>query len=237
MCGRFVSTTPLSALAEQLLVDDVRTDDDRPNWNVTPRSSVAIVAATPTGRSHESTRVLDRVRWGLVPSWAKDEKIGDRLINARAETITEKPAYRSAFAKRRCLIPVDGFYEWKVVPGQKAKQPMFIHRPDGALIVLAGLYENWKDKNDPDAQWIRSCSIVTTGANSTISAVHNRMPVILPPERHDEWLDPDNHDVESLRRLLVPAPEDALTFYPISLAVNRPANNGPQLLEPVVVEK
>lgn len=231
MCGRFVSTTPLSDLAERLLADDVRTDDDRPNWNVTPRSSVAIVAETK-----EHARVLDRVRWGLVPSWAKDDKIGDKLINARAETIREKPAYRSAFSKRRCLIPVDGFYEWKVVPGQRAKQPVYIHRPDGELIVFAGVYENWKDKRDPAAEWVRSCSIVTTAANATIAKVHDRMPVILMPERHDEWLDPDNHDVELLARLLVPAPDDYLSYYPISTAVNRPGNNGPELLEPIAVD-
>jgi putative SOS response-associated peptidase YedK len=230
MCGRFVSTTPLTDLAEQLLVDEVRTDDDRPNWNVTPRAAVAIVATTK-----EHRRILERVRWGLVPSWAKDAKIGDKLINARAETITEKPSYRNAFAKRRCLIPVNGFYEWKAVPGQKAKQPVFIHRPGGELIVFAGVFENWKDKSDPDAEWIRSCSIVTTAANHTISAVHNRMPVVLEPEHHEEWLDPNHTDVAALARLLVPAPDDYLTFYPISTAVNRPANNGPELLDPISV--
>lgn len=241
MCGRFVSTTPLTDLAERLLVDDVRTDDDRPNWNVTPRSSIAMVAATVdperTLERVSPERTLERVKWGLVPSWAKDLSIGDKLINARGETIRERPSYRRAFAKRRCLIPVDGFYEWKLVPGQKAKQPMYIHRPGGELIVFAGIFENWKDKAEPDSAWVRSCSIITTNANTTISAVHNRMPVILPPERHDEWLDPDNDDVESLARLLVPAPDDYLTFYPISTAVNRPSNNGPELLKPVVVEE
>ncbi len=231
MCGRFVSTTPLTDLAERLLVDDVRTDDERPNWNVTPRSSVVIVASG--GEPEHRRRVLDRVRWGLVPSWAKNLSVGDKLINARAETIREKPAYRRAFAKRRCLIPVDGFYEWKVVPGRKTKQPVYIHRVDGEPIVFAGLYENWKDKNDPDAEWIRSCSIVTTNANARIAAVHNRMPVILQSDRFAEWLDPENHDVDALTRLLVPAPDDLLTYYPIRSLVNRPANNGPELLEPV----
>ncbi len=228
MCGRFVSTTPLTSLAEQLLVDEVRTDDDRPNWNVTPRVAVAIVAETA-----EHSRVLDRVRWGLVPSWAKDAKIGDRQINARAETIRERPAYRHAFKKKRCLIPVDGFYEWQVVPGQKAKQPVYIHRPGGELIVFAGVYELWRPKDEPDAPWMRSCAIITTAANATISAIHDRMPVVLAPSVHETWLDADNEDVDALSALLVPAPEELLTWYPISTAVNRPANNGPQLLEPV----
>jgi putative SOS response-associated peptidase YedK len=228
VCGRFVSTTPLTSLAEQLLVDEVRTDDERPNWNVTPRAEVAIVAETA-----EHARVLDRVRWGLVPSWAKDVKIGDRQINARAETIREKPAYRHAFKKKRCLIPVDGFYEWKVIPGQKAKQPVYIHRPGGELIVFAGVYELWRPKDEPDAAWLRSCAIITTAANATIAEVHNRMPVVLAPEVHERWLDPDNQDVGSLVDLLVPAPDDLLRWYPISTAVNRPANNGPELLEPV----
>ncbi len=230
MCGRFVSTTPLTNLAEQLLVDEVRTDDDRPNWNVTPRAPIPIVASTA-----DHVRVLDRVRWGLVPSWAKDLKIGDRQINARAETLRERPAYRHAFKKKRCLIPVDGFYEWQVVAGQKAKQPVFIHRPGGELVVFAGLYEMWKDKSDADAPWIRTCAIVTTAANETIAPVHNRMPVVLPAQHHDTWLDPDNDDVDALSELLVPAPESLLQWYAISTAVNRPANNSPELLEPLAV--
>lgn len=236
MCGRFVSTTPLTDLAERLLVDDVRTDDDRPNWNVTPRSSVVIVAenaAEGERGEQEHRRVLDRVRWGLVPSWAKDLAIGDKLINARAETLREKPAFRRAFAKRRCLIPVDGFYEWKVVPGRKTKQPVFIHGVDGAPITFAGLYEVWRDKTDPDAPWVRSCAIVTTNANATIGTVHDRMPVVLDPAVHEQWLDPDNHDVDHLAELLVPAPDERLSFYPVRLLVNKPANNGPELLEPV----
>ncbi len=236
MCGRFVSTTPLTDLAERLLVDEVRTDDDRPNWNVTPRSSVVIVAESSRASEddgQEHRRVLDRVRWGLVPSWAKDLSIGDKLINARAETVREKPAFRRAFAKRRCLIPVDGFYEWKVVPGRKTKQPFYIHSADGAPITFAGLYEVWRDKTDPDAPWIRSCAIVTTDANSTIAAVHDRMPVVLEPAAHEQWLDPDNHDVDGLAGLLVPAAEERLRCYPVRLLVNKPANNGPELLEPV----
>jgi putative SOS response-associated peptidase YedK len=232
MCGRFVTTSAVADLAERLHIDEVRDVEDVPNYNVTPRTEVLVVAQTAN-----HARVLDRVRWGLVPSWAKDVKVGDKLINARAETISEKPAYKRAFAQRRCLIPVDGFYEWKVIPGRKTKQPVFIHSTTPAApLVFAGIYEVWKDRNDPDAPWLRSCSIVTTAANDTMRAVHNRMPVILGESVWDEWLDVDLHDTERLQRLLVPAPNDAVTFYPIRTLVNRPANNGPELLEPVPFE-
>ncbi len=227
MCGRYVTTSAVSELAARLLADEVRADDTGANYNVTPRTEVPIVAETA-----EHTRVLDRVRWGLVPSWAKDLKIGDRQINARAETIAEKPAYRRAFAKRRCLIPADGFYEWKVVPGRKAKQPVFIHPTEpGGVFAFAGVYEVWRDKADPEAPWLRSCAIVTTSANATMSPVHDRMPVILPPAAWDSWLDPDNHDVDALTQLLVPAPDNVLEWYPIRTLVNKPQNNFVELLE------
>jgi putative SOS response-associated peptidase YedK len=230
MCGRFVTTSSVAALAEKLDVDDVRADDgEGPNYNVTPRTEVAIVAV-----SEEKGRVLDRVRWGLVPSWADDTKIGDKLINARAETIRKTPAYRHAFAKRRCLIPADGFYEWKRVPGQKVKQPMFIHpASDDDVLAFAGVYATWKDKNDPDASWMRSCAIVTTSANATMAPIHNRMPVMLSPSDFDAWLDPANTDLDALEALLVPAPDDAIVTYPVRTLVNKPANNFKELLEPV----
>jgi putative SOS response-associated peptidase YedK len=235
MCGRYVTTSAVAELAERMHVDEVRavSDADRANYNVTPRTEVPVVAES-VGESGMHTRVLDRVRWGLVPSWAKNLSIGDRQINARAESIAEKPAYRRAFAKRRCLIPADGFYEWKVVPGRKAKQPVYIHptEPDG-VFAFAGVYEVWRDKQDPDAEWVRTCAIVTTSANATLSAVHDRMPVILPREAWDTWLDPENHDVDALQKLLVPAPPDAVAWYPIRTLVNKPQNNFAELLEPV----
>ncbi len=219
----------MADLAEKLLVDEVRIEDDRANYNVTPRTEVPIVAV-----SADVGRVLDRVRWGLVPSWAKDLKIGDKLINARAETIREKPAFRHAFAKKRCLIPADGFYEWKKTEGEKVKQPMFIHPGHaGDVLAFAGIYETWRDKADPDAQWIRTCAIITTSANATMAPIHNRMPVILDPAVHGEWLDPANTDLDALEQLLVPAPNDVIEAYPIRTLVNRPANNFAELLEPV----
>lgn len=245
MCGRYVTTSAVAELAEKLGVDEVRAADAstdwRPNYNVTPRVEVPVVAESfDADGSHR--RVLDRVRWGLVPSWAKDLSIGDRQINARAETITEKPAYRRAFGKRRCLISADGFYEWKRLPARKVKQPVFIHpTEEGGLFAFAGLYEVWRDKTaggaSPEgAPWIRTCAIVTTSANHTLSSVHDRMPVILPREAWDAWLDPDNHDVEALQRLLVPAPDDAVAWYPIRTLVNKPANNFAELLEPAPEE-
>jgi putative SOS response-associated peptidase YedK len=231
VCGRYVTTSSVAELAEKLDIDDVRADDDEPNYNVTPRAEVPIVAV-----SEERGRVLDRVRWGLVPSWAEDLKIGDKLINARAETIRTKPSYRHAFAKRRCLIPADGFYEWKRDATHKTKQPYFFHPHDAhGVLAFAGVYASWRDKHDDDAPWIRSCAIITTSANHTMEPVHNRMPVILDRSQFDEWLDPKNIDLDALEALLVPAPDDAIECYPISTRVNRPVNNFPELLEPLPV--
>lgn len=229
MCGRFVSASTPAALAAALEVDEVRAEERRANYNVTPRTEVPIVAETA-----EHHRVLDRVRWGLIPSWAKDAGIGDRLINARGDTVAEKPSFRRAFAKRRCLIPVDGFYEWSAVPGRKTKQPYYISRCDGAPLVFAGLYEVWRDPaGGPDAPWLRTCAIITTDANEVLAPIHNRMPVVLERRDWDAWLDPGNHDTEALRGLLVPAPANEFQAWPVSTDVNRPANNRPELIERV----
>jgi len=243
VCGRYVSVSSPTLLGERLHVDEVRADDTEPNYNVTPRAEVPIVAETVDRETREHTRVLDRVRWGLVPSWAKDLSIGDRLINARAEGIAAKPAYRKAFEKRRCLIPADGFYEWRVLAGppsakptkKKQKQPYFIARQDREPMAFAGLYEVWRDRSDPDAAWVRSCAIVTTDANDKLAPIHDRMPVVLPESAWVEWLDPDNHDTARLERLLVPAPSEEFLAYPISTLVNKPDNNGSELLEEVDV--
>ena len=226
-----MSVSSPTLLAERLHVDEVRAADAEPDYNVTPRAEVPIVAETK-----EHLRVLDRVRWGLVPSWAKDLKIGDRLINARSDGVATKPAYRKAFEKRRCLIPADGFYEWRVLPGptkRKQKQPYFIARVDREPMAFAGLYEVWRDRSDPDAEWVRSCVIVTTDANEKLAPIHDRMPVVLPESAWGEWLDVDNHDTARIMRLLVPAPSDDFLCYPVSKLVNKPDNNGPELLDAV----
>jgi putative SOS response-associated peptidase YedK len=231
VCGRYVSVSSPTLLAERLHVDEVRASDEEANYNVTPRTEVPIVAETKDHR-----RVLDRVRWGLVPSWAKDTKIGDRLINARSDGVATKPAYRRAFEKRRCLIPADGFYEWRVLPGPtkaKQKQPYFVANVDREPMAFAGLYEVWRDRADPDAEWMRSCVIVTTDANEKLTPIHDRMPVVLPESAWSEWLDVDNHDTERLARLLVPAHGSEFVCFPVSQLVNKPDNNGPELLEPV----
>jgi putative SOS response-associated peptidase YedK len=234
MCGRYVQASSPSLLAERFGVGEVREQArvHEPDYNVAPTRGVPIVAQS------EGERVLDVVRWGLVPVWVKDlasiKKMS--LINARADTVASKPAYRKAFERRRCIIPADGFYEWRRMPDRKAKQPYFIHRVDREPIAFAGIWERWKDPEDDDAEWIRSCAIITTDANELMQQVHDRMPVMLPESVFDEWLDPENHDVEKLQRLLVPAPEGDLALYPVSTRVNRPANNDASLLEEVTPE-
>ena len=176
-------------------------------------------------------RVLTTFRWGLVPSWAKDPGVGNRMINARAETVATKNAYRKAFRKHRCIIPADGFYEWKVVPGQKRKQPMFIDRPDGEPMAFAGLWEVWRDPNDPGRE-LHSCTVITGPANEKMAEVHDRMPVMLPPSVWDTWLDPEVQDVDLLGTFLVPAPPEVIQLRPVSPEVNNVRNTGPHLLDP-----
>lgn len=240
MCGRFVSKSTPSDIAERFGVDEVAVENDEPDYNVAPRARIMVV------RELDERRVLSRLRWGLIPSWARDPGVGDRMINARAETIAEKPAYRRAFAKRRCIIPADGFYEWKVVgppsspKGRPKKQPMYIHRRDGEPVALAGLWEVWKvpdgaDVADDGDGRVRSCVIVTTSANPLLIPVHDRMPVVLPESAWRRWLDPEE-DPGGLAGLLRPAPDDWFEAYPVSARVNRLVNNDAGLLTPVEPE-
>ena len=229
MCGRFVSATPPDQVAAYFGTEAPEALLD-PSWNVAPTKDVYAVL------SDGSTRHLDAFHWGLVPRWAKDVKIGSRMINARADTLASKGAYKPAFAKRRCLIPADGFYEWRKPPAdgpKKApKQPFFIHRPDGAPYALAGLWEVWKGP-DGDQEPLRSCTIITTDPNPVMATIHDRMPVILPPEAWDTWLDRDNQDLELLGKLLVPADPELTVLRPISTEVNNVRNDGPQLTDEV----
>ena len=216
MCGRYVSVSSPTILAERFQVEEVRIEAVEPSYNVTPRAEVPVVAES-RGR-----RVLDLVRWGLVPSWAKDLSIGDRCINARAERIQTANAYKRAFAKRRCIIPADGFYEWQKLDNKK-KQPWFFRRRDGEPLAFAGLWELWNG--------VRTCTIITTEANDVVRPVHERMPVVLPDTKWAEWLDERNHDVASLQHLLVPADAREFDAWPVTTLVNKPDNNGPELLE------
>ncbi|MFN8037113.1 MAG: SOS response-associated peptidase [Acidimicrobiia bacterium] len=232
MCGRFVSVSSPALVAERFQVDEVAVEAHEADYNVTPRSEIYVVREHP-----DHGRQLRLVRWGLVPSWAKDVKIGDRMINARAESLADKPAFRSALQKRRCIIPADGFYEWKRTAGRR-KQPMFIHRRDGEPLAFAGLWAAWKNPADPDADWLRTCTIITTEANAAVEEIHDRMPLVLPESNWHRWLDPEVRDLEVVAGLLRPdAAEGAGVYdvYPVSDAVNRPANNGPELLARVEV--
>ena len=227
MCGRYVSASPPDELARYFGAAEPEVALEQ-NFNVAPTSEVYVV------RARDEQRQLQTMAWGLVPFWAKDRKIGSRMINARSETAPQKPAFRRAFKKRRCLIPADGFYEWAKVEGQKKKQPYFIHRPDEEPLVLAGLYERWfpkdEDGNDiPDAEALTTCTILTTSANETMAPVHDRMPVFMPPQRWDEWLDPET-DTDELLPLLAPAPEGLLVLRPVTTMVNSVRNKGAELI-------
>jgi putative SOS response-associated peptidase YedK len=234
MCGRFVQASSPELLVERFGVDELAAAAHGPSYNVAPRASVYAVRdrAERDGRR----RYLSELRWGLIPSWAKDPKIGDRMINARAESLVDKPAYERAFRRHRCLVPAEGFYEWQRRGSRK--QPMFVHRRDGEPMAFAGLWAAWRNPNgdDPDGDWLRSCVIVTTNANDTVAPLHDRMPVVLEERDWDRWLDPDTGDVDALTQLLAPAADDLLVAYPVATAVNSADNDGPELVERVELE-
>jgi putative SOS response-associated peptidase YedK len=233
MCGRYVSATPAQQLAEEFHVDAIKADDLPAKYNVAPTDPIYAVAPSRDG----DARQLGTFKWGLVPNWSKDATAGARMINARAETLASKPAFRNLLAKRRCLIPADGFYEWQRLgePGAKKprKQPFFIRRADGKSMAFAGLWDVWKPRDDPDAEWLRSATIITGEPNELVARLHDRMPVILPEEAWDDWLDPANADIDELRRLLVPYPAELVEAYPVEPLVNSVQNDGPELIEPL----
>ena len=219
MCGRYTLRTPVEKLAEEFGFD-ASSVEVSPNYNVAPTQEVAAVL------SEGGERRLELLRWGLIPSWADDPGIGSRMINARAETAPEKPSFRRAFRERRCLIPADGFYEWKRTNG--TKQPYYIRMREGRPFAFAGLWESWKDDGGPA---IRSCAILTTAPNALAGEIHDRMPVILPAGSYDVWLDPEA-EKEELVALLAPYPEAEMEAYPVSRFVNSPSNNDPRCIEP-----
>ena len=195
-------------------------------------------AAEQGAVEHGGVRELRVVRWGLVPFWAKDISIGSRLINARAETVATKPAFRRAFARHRCLLPADGFYEWEKTgdPKRPAKQPYFIRREDGGVLAFAGLYELWRDKDRPDddpGAWLWTATIITTRAEDEVGRIHDRMPMVIDPARWADWLDPTATSAEALHGLMTPAASAHLTSYPVSTEVNSVRHNGPGLIEPM----
>ena len=218
MCGRYELHTHPAAIA--LAFGLVEPPDARPRYNVAPTQQVPVVRQRADG-----SREWVEMRWGLVPRWAKDPSIGAKMINARAETIADKPTFRMAFRHHRCLIPADGFYEWKVTPG--GKQPMHVGRKDRAPFGFAGLFERWLAA---DGAVLDTCTILTTSANELLRPIHDRMPVIVAPENYARWLDAANLDVTDL---FAPFPSDAMTWHPVSTRVNAVRNDDPSLIVPV----
>jgi putative SOS response-associated peptidase YedK len=238
MCGRYVSTKTTADLLEEFdALDETEGAATEPDYNVAPTSTVRIVVdRVPRGAPKDATpvRQLRLARWGLVPSWAADPSVGNRMINARAESMSGKSAFTRAFAARRCLLPADGWYEWQRVTragGKPGKQPYLMVPTDGHSLALAGLYEFWKPKADPDADWLVSATILTVPARGELAAIHDRMPLVLAPPTWARWLDPG---LAGPGELLDPADEatrESLELRPVSARVNSVANNGPDLLE------
>ena len=223
MCGRFVQVEKPEFYAEHFGAEFVRTETLPVNYNVAPTETVYAVV------EHEEQRALTSFRWGLVPFWAKDLKIGAKAINARSETAATKPMFRDSFKRRRCLIPADGFYEWQ--RKAKGKLPHFIHGADSKPLPLAGLWSSWRDP-ETDERFV-TCTILTGRPNPLMEPIHDRMPIILAEDDWGRWLDPGYHDVEALEALMVPYPADAMAEYPVSTLVNKVANNTPDLLTPL----
>ncbi len=223
MCGRFnqkLTSAELSQVGAELGQAAALPPS---NYNVAPtQRAVAITGVDP--------RMAGSYRWGLIPFWAKDAKIGSRMFNARAETVATKPAFRAAFRGRRCIVPASGFYEWKRVGSRK--EPQYIYRTDGEIMGFAGLWESWSGPKGEEHDPVESFSILTTEPNAQLREIHDRMPVILEKSDWDAWLDPNNKDLDALQSLLRPAAEGRLTWHEVDPGVGNPRNNGPQLIEP-----
>lgn len=225
MCGRFALISSTEEVADALGVDPAVIADIPPavpRFNIAPTQPVLAAYLDDAGQ-----RRLTFFQWGLVPSWSKDVTIGSRLINARSETVTEKPSFRNAFKRRRCLIPADGFYEWQKLNG--GKQPMYIHGADGRPLALAGLWEVWQE---PEGTRLQTCTILTTTPNELMAPIHDRMPVILEPADFGMWLEPGAHPDEALH-LLRPYPAAKMKAYPVSTAVNNPRHDMPECIQPI----
>jgi putative SOS response-associated peptidase YedK len=218
MCGRYALVVAGDGSLQRRFSLEELLDDPAPRFNVAPTQTLPVVV-------RHSPNHLETMRWGLIPSWAKDPSVGNRMINARAETVAEKPAFRRPFRSRRCLVPASGFFEWK--REGTGKQPYFIHLTDEPLFAFAGLYDIW---HDPQGQEVRSYTILTTDANDLMAPIHDRMPVILAREDEDDWLDPDIREPERLLPLLRPYPARAMEAYPVSRAVNSPMHDAPDVL-------
>jgi len=222
MCGRFTLTIDPADL-QDAFPGLTFPESMVPRYNVAPSQPVAVVA-------NNGKNQVEFFKWGLVPSWAQDPSIGNRMINARAESLAEKPSFRTAYKRRRCLILADGFFEWQPVPGGKSKTPMFVRLKSGEPFAFAGLWEAWHpDQEDR----LLSCTVITTTPNTLMERIHNRMPVILKPEAHPLWLDPAEQPPDKLDKLLKPYPASQMTAFPVSRLVNDPKNDSPECIVPV----
>jgi putative SOS response-associated peptidase YedK len=221
MCGRFTLTVDPAKL-QDTFTQFIFPTKFAPRFNIAPSQPLL---AIPNDGAHTANFFL----WGLIPVWAKDPSIGSRLINARGETIAEKPSFRGSFKYKRCLILADGFYEWKSNPGKKIKTPYFIHMKDRKPFAFAGLWDSWES---PDGASIKTCTIITTEPNQLLEPIHNRMPVILHPREYEKWLDGSSQTPNSLLQLIKPFPAEAMSVYPVSTLVNTPANDSPELIVP-----
>ncbi|HZG06837.1 MAG TPA: SOS response-associated peptidase [Streptomyces sp.] len=263
MCGRYAASRGPEELAGLFGVEKWDPAETlAPDWNVAPTKQVYAVLDRPLkdGEDKRPVRQLRPLRWGLVPSWAKSPDVGVKMINARAETVHEKPSYRRPFAARRCLLPADGYYEWVTGKAERQeeekgkrkrprKQPYFVTPADGSVMAMAGIYEFWRDRTLPDDHpqaWWATCAVITTAAETrpfagaggadgdggprALADIHPRMPLVLTPDRWDAWLDPARTDVDGLRELLAPPPPEAVRAYPVSTEVSNVRNNGPELL-------
>ena len=244
MCGRYAASSRPEDLVEEFEIDPGAVPDHAlpPDYNVAPTKEVyAVLERTPKETDEDTddkpVRQLRVLRWGLVPSWAKDPGIGNRLINARMETAPDKPAFRKAFAQRRCLLPADGYFEWYGEKGHK--QPFFIRPREGGVLPMAGLYELWRDRDKADddpRRWLWTAVVLTTEAPDDLGRIHDRMPLLVERDRWADWLDPAGRDADDLRALLVPAAPGRLEAYPVSTEVSNVHNNGPQLLDPLPLD-
>ena len=222
MCGRFTLFEADKILSREFGVSGI--PPLSPRYNIAPSQAVAAVRTASAGTGRE----LALLRWGLIPSWSKDPAIGNRLINARAETVREKPSFRNAFRRHRCLIPANGFYEWQRL--ERGKQPYFVRMRDERLFAFAGLWDRWES---PDKGVIESCTILTTVANAVLSTIHDRMPVILPRAEYARWLDPALQNTDSLAPLLVPFPAEEMLAFPVSPRVNIPTVDDQECMAPL----
>jgi putative SOS response-associated peptidase YedK len=242
MCGRFVVAGAASDLVELFDVDLAGDDLPAPSWNVAPTDRVSIVLDTiPKGDEDIPVRRLEAARWGLIPGWAKDPKVGVTAFNARVETLSEKAHFKNAIRKRRAIIPASGYYEWHTVGDTKT--PHFIHLPGGELFTFAGLYEWWRNPgaaDDDPARWLLSTTIITRAATGELAAIHDRMPLFLEPELIEEWLDPHSEDPADVVQAAFAAAEEVATrtqFHAVGRAVGNVRNNSPELIDPLAPEE